>query len=297
MSLQIIPKSQNKGTAMSANRATWAKKPVEWAENNRLYLSVAFTWQLPEVWSRCVWYRQQGYDVHAGGPAVSLFPDYLRDVATVNGVAVDALPRHNPQATRFSTGCVRSCSFCAVPITEGELRECRGDPRPVVCDNNLLACSKRHFDYAIDTLKHVPQVDMNQGLDCRLLTGRHVDRLRELNLYCVRFAWDKTSEEPHVMRAIDLCLKAGIPKSKIRVYVLVGWRDSPEDALYRMEALKDRGLGKNSPMRFQPITGDGALVKDSYLEPTWTEYEMRRFMHYWFRQAWVSNIPYEEWKG
>jgi len=275
----------------------WTKKLLEWTDRDRAYLSVVFTWQLPEAWSRCVWYKQQGYQVQVGGPAVALFPDYLKQVASVNGAVIDALPRHNGEATRFSTGCINACPFCAVPVTEGALREHKGEPRPIVCDNNLLACSRRHFDYVIDTLKPVKGVDMNQGLDCRLLSPYHVDRLRELRLYCIRFAWDHIKEEPRLMRAIGLCLKAGIPKSKIRVYVLVGYYDTPEDALYLMQTLKDMGLRKNSPMRFQEIKGDKALVKDSYLEPTWTEYEMKRFMHYWFRQAWVSNIPYDDWRG
>jgi hypothetical protein len=275
----------------------WPKKILEWDDGDKVFLSIVFTWQLPQAWSRCVWYKEQGYQVHVGGPAVGLFPDYLSPVATVNGVTINALARHNNQATRFSTGCINNCSFCAVPITEGYLRECEGKPRPIVCDNNLLACSRRHFDYVIDTLKHVRGVDMNQGLDCRLITPYHIDRLRELNLHCIRFAWDHIKEESKVMRAIELCLTAGIPRSKVRVYVLVGYHDTPGDALYRLQTLKDMGLRKNSPMRFQEIKGDKALVKDSYLEPTWTEYEMRRFMHYWFRQAWVSNIPYADWRG
>lgn len=275
----------------------WPKKILEWSNDTGAYLSIVFTWQLPEAWSRCVWYREQGHEVYAGGPAVALFPTYLSQVATINGFTTNALPRHNRQATRFSVGCVNSCPFCAVPTTEGELQECQGQPKPIVCDNNLLACSKRHFDYAIDTLKPVRGIDMNQGLDCRLITQYHVDRLKELDLHCVRFAWDNTKEERNVMRAIDLCLKAGIPKSKIRIYVLIGYHDTPEDALYRMQILKDLGLHKNSPMRFQAIKGDKALIKDSYLEPTWTEYEMRRFMHYWFRQAWVSKIAYADWRG
>jgi len=275
----------------------WTKKILEWTENAKAFLSVVFTWQLPEAWSRCVWYREQGYKVHVGGPAVSLFPEYLTQVATVNSLVVNALPRHNQQATRFSTGCVNACPFCAVPITEGDLAECQGEPSPIVCDNNLLACSRRHFDYAIDTLRPVRGIDMNQGLDCRIINPYHIDRLRELNLHCVRFAWDHTKEESHVMHAIELCTKAGIPKSKIRIYVLIGYHDTPEDALYRMQTLRDLGLHKNSPMRFQEIRGDKALTKDSYLEPTWTEYEMKRFMHYWFRQAWASNIPYTDWRG
>lgn len=275
----------------------WTKQILEWTEDGKAFLSVIFTWQLPEAWSRCVWYKEQGYRVQVGGPAVSLFPEYLSQVATVNGFKVNALPKHNDQATRFSTGCVNKCPFCAVPITEGNLQECEGEPKPIVCDNNLLACSERHFDHVIDLLKPVPCVDMNQGLDCRIIKPYHIDRLRELNLHCVRFAWDHIKEEGHVIDAVNLCLKAGIPKSKIRVYVLVGFHDTPEDALYRMQTLKDMGLGKNSPMRFQAIQGDKALIKNGYLESTWTEYEITRFMHYWFRQAWVSNIPYADWRG
>ena len=35
----------------------WPKRTVEWTEDNTAYLSVPFTWNLPEVYSRCVWYR------------------------------------------------------------------------------------------------------------------------------------------------------------------------------------------------------------------------------------------------
>jgi hypothetical protein len=275
----------------------WSKKILEWTKDKKAYLSVVFTWQLPEAWSRCVWYKQQGYEIHVGGVAVSLFPDYLSSVALINGEYIDALPMHNNQATRFSTGCINACSFCAVHITEGELKEKRGKPLPCVCDNNILATSRKHFDFMIDTLKPVPDVDMNQGLDCRIIKPYHVDRLKELNLKCIRFAWDNINEEKHVIDAINLCLKSGIPKSKIRIYVLIGYHDTPDDALYRMQTLKSMGLSKNSPMRFQEIRGDKALIKDSYLETTWTEYEMKRFMHYWFRQAWVSNIPYKDFRG
>lgn len=274
----------------------WSKKVIEWTEGKKAYLSIVFTWHLPEAWSRCVWYRQQGYEVHVGGPAVALFPDYLSQVST-NHEAIPCLSRHNKYATRFSTGCINKCPFCAVPITEGDLKEQKGEPKPIVCDNNLLACSTKHFDDAIDILKPVPNVDMNQGLDCRILKPHHIDRLRELNLYCIRFAWDNINSERYVIDAINKCLKAGIPKSKIRIYVLIGFNDTPEDALYRMQKLKDMGLGKNSPMRYQPISGEKAMVMNSYLNKNWTEYEMMRFTHYWFRQAWVSNILYSEWRG
>ena len=274
----------------------WSKHPLEWTDNKTAYLSTVFTWQLPDAWSRCVWYRQQGYNVVAGGVAVSLMPDYLKSVADISQ-KIPCLTRHNPDATRFSTGCINKCSFCGVPITEGDFKECEGEPKPIVCDNNYLASTRKHFDYGIDTLKGVKGVDMNQGLDCRLITPYHVGRLKELDLACIRFAWDNVNSESKVIDAINMCIKGGIPKSKIRLYVLVGFNDTPEDALYRMQTLKAMGLNKNAPMRYQPIKGEKALVKDSYLSPKWTDYEMVRFVRYWFKQAWVGNIPYAEFRG
>ena len=113
-------------------------------------MSVPFTWNLPQAYSLCVWYRQLGYRVRAGGPAVKLIPRYLAEVADIGG-EVDALKKHNPNATFTSRGCVRNCPFCAVPRIEGQLRELTDwEPKPIICDNNLLACSRRHFDLVID---------------------------------------------------------------------------------------------------------------------------------------------------
>ncbi|MBU2249138.1 MAG: hypothetical protein KKD77_20495, partial [Gammaproteobacteria bacterium] len=161
---------------------SWPKKQISWLDGNKAMLSVPFTWNLPAAYSSCVWFRQQGYEVHAGGPAVSLMPDYLKDVAIIGG-EVDALKHHNSEATFTSRGCIRNCPFCAVPKIEGELRELENwDPKPIICDNNLLACSKAHFDRVIDRLKPIRGVDFNQGLDARLLTVHHVGRLKELAL-------------------------------------------------------------------------------------------------------------------
>jgi radical SAM superfamily enzyme YgiQ (UPF0313 family) len=112
----------------------WPKDIVTWLEGNIAFVSVPFTWLLPAAYSRCVWYKQQGYTVRAGGPAVSLIPEYLADVAQVGG-EVDALPRHNSEAGRSTTGCNRGCWFCAVPKTEGDLTELPfEDPFRLLCE-------------------------------------------------------------------------------------------------------------------------------------------------------------------
>ncbi len=41
---------------------SWSKHPIEWTDGHGAYLSIAFTWNLPQAYSRCVWYRKLGYD-------------------------------------------------------------------------------------------------------------------------------------------------------------------------------------------------------------------------------------------
>lgn len=272
----------------------WKDGFIEWNKDGTVYLSVVFSWQLAVAHQRAVWYAAQGYDVQAGGPAVLLNPDYLSDVAKINGNNVVALHRHNPNATRTSLGCPRKCPFCAVPKIEGDLQELNSwEPLPLVCDNNLLACSRRHFDRVVDQLKPVRAIDFNQGLDCRMLTWHHAQRLAELDLHAVRLAWDYVEIESQFLRACNLLRRAGIPKRLIRVYVLIGFDDTPDEALYRLEKIRALGFTTN-PMRYQPLD---AIRRDSYIAPGWTNRELKRFMRYWSRQRWFGSIPFNEFRG
>ena len=164
-------------------------------------------------------------------------------------------------------------------------------PAPIVCDNNLLAASKKHFNRVIDREKVFDRVDFNQGLDARLLKPSHLSRLAELHLVHIRYSWDWVGMESQVMDAITATLAAGIPRKRISIYVLIGIEDTPEDALYRLESVRTLGI-KPFPMRYQPLD---ALVKDSHVAPGWTAKELRRMMRYWSRQNWLSKVPYAEY--
>jgi len=272
---------------------SWLKRPVEFIHNGTARLSVAFTWDLPKAYQRAVWLGMEGQRVVAGGPAVALMPDYLAGVADVATDWPGALEHHNPYATFTSRGCIRRCSFCAVWRTEGELRELDDWPvRPIVCDNNLLACSRKHFDGVVDKLKPLSDIDFNQGLDARLLTEYHAGRLAELDCM-VRLAFDHVGTESQFLGAFQKLRDAGIPKSCIRVYVLVGHRDTPEDALYRLGLVHGLGLLPN-PMRYNPLD---ALVRDAYVGENWTASEMRRFVRYWANLRYFGGIPFEEFRG
>ena len=109
----------------------------------------------------------------------------------------------------------------------------------------------------------------------------------------IRLAWDHAGEETSVMAALDKLLAAGFPKYKMRVYVLIGFSDAPEDALHRLETIKNMKI-LPSPQRFNPLN---ALQRDSYVGLNWTDKELRRYMRYWSRQIWFSKIPFDEFRG
>lgn len=272
----------------------WSGGLVEWIEGDTAYLSVVFSWQLSKAFQRAAWYKAEGYKVVAGGPAVYYQPNYLRGVADIEHSDTAMVWRHNPDATFTSRGCVKRCCFCIVPAVEGKLVELDNwEVRPIICDNNLLACSDEHFGSVIDRLKPLRGIDFNQGLDASLMTEYHAARLAELNLKAVRLAWDSINHEHFFRRALGYLLGTGISKHKIKVYCLIGYGDTPDDAYHRLQTVKDLGLRPN-PMRYQPLN---SVRRNQYVDQArWTEWELRHFMRYWSRLRWLEHIPFGEYK-
>lgn len=268
----------------------WLKDIAQWQIGKTLYLSVPFTWRLPKALKLAQAHRGP---VLAGGPAVSLMPDYLAADASIGEPCpVSPLIFHNPLATFSSRGCPNRCSFCAIPRIEGDFQELEDwRPAPIVCDNNLLAASKKHFDRVIDRLKPFPFVDFNQGLEARRLKPHHVRRLAELKKAKVRLAFDGLKSEKAVFEAITLCRKHGL--NDFGVYVLIGFKDTPADAHYRLEKVREWGI-RPSPMRFQPLD---ALSKNRYIASTWDERLLKDTMRYYSRLVWLGHLSFDEYIG
>jgi hypothetical protein len=107
----------------------------------------------------------------------------------------------------------------------------------------------------------------------------------------VRLAWDDLALEPVVMEAIAMLRRAGFPKARIRCYIMLGYRDTPESAYYRLETLRRMGI-KPNPMRYNPLD---SLERDRYVGEHWTDDLERRFMRYWANLRYTAGVPFEEW--
>lgn len=277
-------------------RVDWLKSIAQWTIGKTLYLSIPFTWLLPQAKTLA---ESHDGPVAAGGPAVQLMPDFLKgSVKTINRQCpVEPLLFHNPLATFTTRGCVNSCGFCAVSKLEPDfiqLPEWR--LAPIVCDNNLLAATRAHFNRVIERLKLLPDstlkiqpVDFNQGLEARLLKPHHARRLAELKAVKVRFAFDHVNNESAVAEAVNLCRKHGL--KDFGIYVLIGYHDTLEDASYRLEKVRSWGINPN-PMRYQPLDG---LVKNSHVSPAWDEMTLKAVMRYYSRLIWLGHISFKEY--
>jgi len=81
------------------------------------------------------------------------------------------------------------------------------------------------------------EVDINQGLDIRLVNDENAWYLNRIRTKKLRFAFDDIAYEGAVRRGIELLIKAGIPARKLSFYVLVGFQGD-ETAIKRMKLLK-----------------------------------------------------------
>ena len=109
----------------------------------------------------------------------------------------------------------------------------------------------------------------------------------------VRLAWDYIKTEKSFRRVFDLLRNNGIPAKKISVYVLIGFDDTPDDALYRLSEVWKLKAWPN-PMRYQPLN---TLSRNAYVGTNWTHYELQRYVRYWSNLRHLSGIPFDEFKA
>jgi hypothetical protein len=78
-----------------------------------------------------------------------------------------------------------------------------------------------------------------------------------------------------IQRAV-VVLRKSLTRSRYRhicCYVLYNYKDTPGDLFERVRALIAWGVAAY-PMRYQPLSGDHAFAKDSYIAPGWTQEQL-----------------------
>jgi len=132
-------------------------------------------------------------------------------------------------------GCFRKCSFCIVQAKEGGIRfnahisEFQRHKKVVLLDNNILASEK-----GIEELENISKtdtlIDMNQGLDFRLVDNYIAELLSRLKWIngVIRTACDSNSVFERVKKTVEMLGVKGVKPYRIFCYTLVtGKEDIP----------------------------------------------------------------------
>lgn len=146
----------------------------------------------------------------------------------------------------LTRGCIRQCPWCVVPKKEGTIRPYstwrkikRPDSRDIVfMDNNVLACT-HGIEQLRDMIGENVRIDINQGLDARLITPEIAEMLARLKwIRFIRMSCDTDSMLDVVRHAIMLLEQNGVKPYRVFVYLLVQDIHSAEK---RAIALRDIG--------------------------------------------------------
>jgi hypothetical protein len=154
----------------------WKSGVLLWEDQDVTYLSVVFSWDLPDARKYADMMRHRR--VRIGGPAVELakltLPGFFLGChAELGGDLPGILQRWNHLATRTSVGCPRKCKFCSVPqVAAVKSMEMSGAPitpladwpdLPVLADDNLLFTPIAHFDPRLRPSGKVGLVRLQSG--------------------------------------------------------------------------------------------------------------------------------------
>ena len=255
-------------------------------------ISVVFTWDAAQAYSRAVFWKNQGKNVRVGGPGVfTLKKDFLGIAETGNDIP-DTVRRHNPAATFASKGCPVGCTWCIVPKMEGRDFTIIEDfvPRPVLCDNNISALPGEWQDEMVSRYQrqNVPLMDANSGFEPATFDEVVLNRWKRINLGPWRYAYDETQEGPDVERVCKML--ADYPAKRKRVYVLLG--NEP------FEACMDRILqviAWGAEPHCQPVMRLNARKREFWLRHDWTP-QLLRDTARWANKWYWRKHTFEEYK-
>lgn len=286
-------------------------RSVHW---DRIYVSSLFTWELPRTVETIRYYSRsvsRPQDIFVGGVGVTLLPDYVRQntqCTVIEGrldntgmlgprspAISDMLPDYqllqsidypyypaDAYFVRITKGCIRKCSFCAVPRLEREFGyvsplktqisstdKVHGPKQHlVVMDNNILAIdgimgvlediAAHGFQAGARQNNRQRTVDFNQGIDARLIAS-NPDLAKGLAKIClspVRLAFDFIGMRSSYESAVRIMANAGFVE--FTNYMLFNFNDTPQELFDRLwiNASLNTELGiriTGFPMRFIPM--------------------------------------------
>ena len=116
-----------------------------------------------------------------------------------------------------------------------------GQKNIILCDPNLIACPdwKDLIQQLIDSKA---KVNINQGIDIRIMTDEKAEMIKKVRVDSVHFAWDRYEDKAAIVPKFKAFKEiTGWGARKTIVYVLTNYDTTIEQDLERIYTLRDLG--------------------------------------------------------
>ena len=167
----------------------------------------------------------------------NIYPDY------------SLYPQYTEAYGFLTRGCPRHCDFCIVGDKEGtvsykvaDLKNFwNGQKEIKLLDPNLLA-AKEHLELLDQLIDSKAWIDVTQGFDIRLTNPANIEKIKQIKIEMLHFAWDKEKDEKIIIEKLKQFKElTGFNHRKLGVYMLTNYDTSFEYDLYRVYKLKELG--------------------------------------------------------
>lgn len=179
-----------------------------------------------------------GYDLTSRLPneIEEMFPDY--GLYDIKNTAYGFLTR----------GCPRGCRFCIVGKKEGlqsrkvaNLKDFwNGQKNVELLDPNLLACDQWE-ELLQQIIDSGANVNVNQGMDIRLMTSEKQQMINQSKIQTIHFAWDNYPDWPTYEKLKQFRPGFRLDDRHLKVYVLTNFNTTHAQDLDRVYRLREIG--------------------------------------------------------
>ena len=220
---------------------------------DEVHISIVFTWDIARAESlQKAWFLRSPR-VIIGGPAVN----GESDIPFVSGMYL------RKGITITSRGCPNNCNFCMV--RRGLIEFDDFPEGNYIQDNNILACSDRHWGLVMSMLRKQKGIHFTGGLEKYRVTPRIADDLRSLSIHSLWLSCDQSNAIKPLQRAVEILLRAGFTRSHLYCYVLIG--DNAKENIHRL-----REVWKIGCMPFAQLYKPGEYSKSwKRLQRRWSK--------------------------
>ena len=152
----------------------------------------------------------------------------------------------------------------------------------MLCDPNLIAC-KDWKDLLQQLIDSKAKVNINQGIDIRIMTDEKAEMIRQLRVDSVHFAWDRYEDKELIVPKFKMFKDiTGWKARKTSVFVLTNFNTTIEQDLERIYTLRDMDYDPYVMVYDKQHTncGDNVILLQRYVNNRKIFKTIKRFEEY-----------------